>query len=125
MEYSIKEAAQHLGLTPHTLRYYEQEGLLPALKRDQHNNRIYSEGDIEWLRFIRCLRDTDMSIAEMKNFVELSLQGEHTVKERLQILQEHKRHIEEKLVEMTGFLEKINGKVAWYQGMLQQRESAR
>lgn len=118
MECSIKEAAEHVGLTVHTVRYYEQEGLLPSLKRDQHQNRVFTESDLDWLQFIRCLRDTGMSIAEMRQFVELSLEGNHTIQDRLRIMQNHKQTIEDKISEMQRFLQKIEGKIAWYQTKL-------
>ncbi|MBC8080241.1 MAG: MerR family transcriptional regulator [Gorillibacterium sp.] len=122
MGYAIKEAAEQVGLTAHTLRYYEQEGLLPSLKRDQHKNRIFDQQDIEWLQFIRCLRDTGMPVAEMKHFAQLTLQGDHTMRDRLQILQGHKRSIEQKMAEMNRFLGKITDKAAWYESLVRQKE---
>jgi MerR family transcriptional regulator, aldehyde-responsive regulator len=119
---SIKEAAEHVGLTVHTVRYYELAGLLPPLKRDGRKNRIFFDSDIEWLQFIRCLRDTGMSISEMKHFVEISLEGDHTIKDRIRILQEHKRDIETKMEEMNRFLKKIDGKLSWYQSRMKETD---
>jgi len=124
MAYTIKEAAEQSGLTVHTLRYYEQEGLLPVLKRDERGNRVFDLGDMEWLHFICCLRDTGMPVARVKHFAELAHQGEHTMRERLQILQEHKLNTERKVEEMSGFLEKITHKTAWYESLVREKEGA-
>lgn len=91
---TIKEAAERVGLTVHTVRYYEQEGLLPFLKRDRHGKRIFEEPDLQWLGLVTCLRDTGMSIAEMRRIVELSVEGDHTIPARKEILLQHKRALE-------------------------------
>lgn len=114
MEFTIKEAAKKVGLTAHTIRYYDQEGLLPFVKRDKNGNRIFRENDVEWLLFILCLRDTGMSIEEMKHFVQLSIEGDDTVAERKRVLQRHRRSIEEKIEEMKRYLEKIDEKMNCY-----------
>ncbi|MEG6584247.1 MerR family transcriptional regulator [Dendrosporobacter sp. 1207_IL3150] len=62
MTYTIKQVSQKLDLTAYTLRYYEREGLLPFVGRDNNGNRIFNDHDIEWLILIRCLRDTGMSV---------------------------------------------------------------
>lgn len=59
---------EETGLSIHTLRYYEKEGILPAVKRSENGIRIFEEEDIEWLKFACCLRDTGMTILEMKEF---------------------------------------------------------
>lgn len=122
MEYGIKEAAEQVGLSPHTLRYYEQEGVLPYLKRDEHKNRVFEQSDMDWLHFIRCLRDTGMPVAEMKHFAQLAAEGDHTMRDRLELLQNHKRVIEQKMQEMNRLLGKITGKAAWYEALVTRKE---
>lgn len=122
MALTIKEAAEQTGLTAHTLRYYEQEGLLPELKRDERGNRLFEPSDMDWLHFICCLRDTGMPVSRVRHFAELAFQGDHTMRERLQILQEHKRATERKLEEMSGFLSKITHKAAWYEQLVREKE---
>jgi MerR family transcriptional regulator, aldehyde-responsive regulator len=114
MKWSIKEAAKHVEFTVHTVRYYEQEGLLHFVKRDQNGNRIFEKQDVEWLEFITCLRDTGMSIAEMRRIVEVSLEGDHTIPDRKLILEEHKQAMEKKLEEIKRAFEKIDHKISWY-----------
>lgn len=121
MECTIKEAARQVGLTVHTVRYYEKEGLLPTLKRDLYGNRIFERPDIQWLELITCLRQTGMSIADMRQIVELSMEGDHTIPLRKKILKEHKQAMEEKMKEINRAFKKIDEKLAWYD-MLEQRK---
>ena len=117
MVLSIKDAARVVELTPHTLRYYESEGLLPFLERDKHGHRMFSEGDIEWIQFILCLRNTGMSIREMKSFVKLYKGGDKTIPDRMDILYEHKKLIEDQLEETKWYLRNINNKIAHYEAI--------
>ncbi|MEZ0536530.1 MerR family transcriptional regulator [Caldicellulosiruptoraceae bacterium PP1] len=114
MQYSIKEVSEKTNLSAYTIRYYEQEGLLPNLERDAHGNRIFKESDVEWLLFIRCLRDTGMSITNMKRYVELNNLGDATIEDRREILLNHKKYIEAKIEELNNYLQKINHKIEWY-----------
>jgi len=77
--WTIKDVAERVGISAHTIRYYEQEGLLPSLKRDQHGNRIFEERDIEWLELVICLRETGMPIAEIRRYVDLGMEGDQTI----------------------------------------------
>lgn len=117
MGVSIKEAAKRVSMTPHTLRYYENEGLMPYLKRDEQGNRQFCESDIQWLKFVKCLRETGMSIREMRHFVDLSQQGDVSVPQRLDILYNHKKELENKLLEMEVYLSNINHKIEYYETM--------
>lgn len=56
MTVSIKQVAQESGVSEHTLRFYEKEGILPFVKRNEHGNRIYGEQNFEWIYFITSLR---------------------------------------------------------------------
>jgi DNA-binding transcriptional MerR regulator len=109
--YTIKQVSEKTSLPPHVLRYYENEGLLPGVARSRNGIRRYSENDLEWLALICCLKNTGMSIKQIKNFVELSVKGEKTLKERCELLREHKRHVEEQIKEMQKHLEKVTWKI--------------
>ncbi|MDR0668496.1 MAG: MerR family transcriptional regulator [Treponema sp.] len=109
--YTIKEVSERTSLPPHVLRYYENEGLLPGVARSRNGVRRYSEGDLEGLALVCCLKNTGMTIKQIKNFVELSLKGEGTLKQRCDLLREHKRHVEDQIGEMRKHLEKVTGKI--------------
>ena len=121
MKYTIKSVAERFALTPYTLRYYEKEGLLPFVKRDEHGNRAFAENDIEWLTLICCLRDTGMTISEIRRYVELCMEGTDKILDRRQIILEHKKAVEEKIAQMQKYLAKINAKLQYYDDLAQQK----
>lgn len=97
MELTIGEAAEKLHLSIHTLRYYEKEGLLLPVKRAENGQRLYTLGDIQWIYMIRCLRDTGMSIQNIKQYLSLFKQGSKTVSERKEFLEQYKEHIDQQI----------------------------
>jgi DNA-binding transcriptional MerR regulator len=114
MEYTIKQVAEKLDLTTYTLRYYEKEGLLPFVERDNHGHRLFHDHDIEWLMLICCLRATNMSVGDIKLYVALCLEGDQTIESRRQIIVKHKWAVEQKITEMNGCLTRINKKLGYY-----------
>ena len=119
MTYTSGEAAKKLGLTKDGLRYYEKEGLLPPIERDASGHRVYSEADLEWIFLIRCLRDTDMPIFKIKQYVSLLMEsGPQSVPERQTILKEHQAHMIEKIARHQMLLQLIEKKVSFYDEVL-------
>jgi DNA-binding transcriptional MerR regulator len=109
--YSIKQVSKSTGLPAPTLRYYEKEGLLPNISRSSGGNRRFSEEDMEALELICCLKSTGMPIKKIKEFVELSGLGKETLNTRCEMLYEHKRSVEEQIVQMQMHLKKVNCKI--------------
>jgi len=118
MEYTISKASEIVGLSSYTLRYYEKEGLLPGIKRNENGIRIYKDSDIFWIELIKCLKDTGMPISEIHRIVELSLRGEHTIPERKEILRDHKKKLEEQMEQLKICSNKIDRKIEWYNGKI-------
>ncbi len=114
MDYSIKQVSEKTNLKAHVLRYYEREGLLPFVNRSKSGIRRYSENDLEWLGLICCLKNTGMSIKQIKDFVELSMQGEETLKQRCNMLIEHKKNVETQIEEMQKHLLKVSHKIEYF-----------
>ncbi|OBZ09166.1 MerR family transcriptional regulator [Bacillus sp. FJAT-26390] len=114
MEIHIKEAADKIGLPAHTLRYYEQEGLLPYINRDENGNRIFNEADLLWLELIVCLRKTDIPLAELRAIVELTKEGDRTATQRKQIFEKHKEKMMEKQRDLDNAFIKIDLKIEYY-----------
>lgn len=113
--YSAGEVAKKLGLSKDGLRYYEKEGLLPPIERSDAGHRIYSESDVEWIFLIRCLRDTDMPIFKIKQYVSLLMQGESdSIPKRRAILKEHQKYIREKISVYQMLSQLIDKKIAYY-----------
>jgi DNA-binding transcriptional MerR regulator len=114
--YTIQEAAEEMGVSADTLRYYEKIGLLPSIQRTDNRRRIYTEEDLGWVYWLRLLRESGMSIQMMKRYVEITRAGDHTIDERCLILEEHREHLREHIEKLQGFLEKLEKKVEFYEG---------
>jgi Predicted transcriptional regulators len=117
MTVSIKQFAQESGVSEYTLRFYEKEGILPFVKRNEHGNRIYDEQNFEWIYFITSLRETGMPLSEIKRYAELFKQGDSTIPERKLMMLDHKKKAEEQLAQILKHMERINYKLALYDVM--------
>jgi excisionase family DNA binding protein len=113
--YTTGEAAKLLGVPPSTIRYYDKEGLLPFVKRSQGGMRMFSEEDLPGLRLVSCLKKAGLSIALIREFMQLPPDGEETITRRLSILEKQKKKLEEQrriLDEMEGI---VDYKIWYYQ----------
>lgn len=88
--YTMKMACEKTGLTYETLKFYCNQGLVPNVKRDSNNHRIFDDRDIAWINSLNCLRSCSMSIQEMRDFIRLCLEGPNSIPERKAILEEKK-----------------------------------
>lgn len=117
---NIAEFARQTGLTAHTLRYYEQVGLLRDVARNSANHRRYSSNDLDWVDFIKRLRATGMSLDNIKSYADLRQTGESTLKERQQLLLQHAADLEKKISRETEHLRRLEEKIQWYENQLRQ-----
>jgi DNA-binding transcriptional MerR regulator len=120
VSYTIKQISEKTGLPPHVLRYYENEGLLPSVARSLSGIRRYSDNDLEGLGLVCCLKNTGMSIKQIKSFVELSMEGDITLQQRCELLREHKKAVEEQILEMQKLLEKVTHKIEYFTGQYEE-----
>lgn len=112
--YTIKAAALHIGVAASTLRYYDKEGLLPSVERSQSGIRMFNESDLEWLRFIECLKSTGMSIKEIKQFIDLSAQGDAALEARREMFYQRKQAVEEQMAALQKTLDFVTYKCWFY-----------
>ena len=110
----IGEMANKTNLPASTLRYYEKKGLL-KVDRDKNGRRYYKESDIEWIKFIRRLKETGMLIKDIQHYSELRYVGSITIPERLQILQLHRNYVLEQQLKWTEYLQNLDDKIEFYQ----------
>ena len=123
--YSIREVSEKTGLSAHTLRYYEKEGLISGVERSQGGFRQYSDGDLERLGLICCLKNTGMSIQEIARFVQLTREGDHTLEERVNLLREHREKVLDRMAEMQKHLDKVTWKLDFFSEKLRIYEESR
>ncbi|WNS40753.1 MerR family transcriptional regulator [Paenibacillus sp. MMS20-IR301] len=116
--YSISEAAEHFNMTPHTLRYYDKEGLLPHIERNPGGKRVFKESDMEALRIIECLKSSGMPIKEIKNFIEWCSEGDSTLQQRYDMFLERKACVEAQMEELRKTMEVIDYKCSYYKTAL-------
>ena len=121
MGYAIGQFSKLTGLTGPTLRYYEQEGLL-SVQRDAAGRRVYTEQDVEWLHFIKRLKETGMPIREIRRYAQLRYQGDSTLQERLTMLEQHHQTVLEKRQKLENNLRKLEEKLTFYRQALQKEE---
>lgn len=114
MSYSIGEAAKMVGLTAHTLRFYDKEGLLPFVKKTSSGLRAFTESDIEWLKIIECLKGTGLPLKQIKQYIDWCMEGDSTIPQRLNMFIEQKKHVEEQKAKWEKHLAKINFKIKYY-----------
>lgn len=112
MSYKVTEVAKMMGVLPSTLRYYDQEGLLPNIKR-VNGIRVFEDEDFKWLRVLNCLKNTNMPIKKIKRYVDLAQEGDATLKERQQLIQEQKQNILDQIKQFQYYLQEIEYK-EWY-----------
>ncbi|REE80185.1 DNA-binding transcriptional MerR regulator [Paenibacillus taihuensis] len=114
MNYTINEVAQKFGLSAHTLRYYDKEGLLPFIERTTSGNRVFTDADLNWVALICCLKDTGMPIKEMKTYSQWATLGAETIDERKQMLTEHRLEVTRQIEKLQQNLKLIDEKIEFY-----------
>lgn len=113
--YSISEVASKLNLTVYTLRYYDKEGLLPFVERNNSGIRVFKESDIEALKVIECLKSTGMAIKEIKKFIDWCSEGDSTLHERYDMFLERKATVKAQIEELENAMTLIEHKCLYYQ----------
>lgn len=120
--YTMDEVCKKTGLTAHTLRFYEREKLLINVGRNARGFRQYSDEDMEALGMICCLKNTGMSLQDIARFMELSREGDQTLRERCELLKKHRANVLARMEEMQRYLDKVTWKVGYYSQKLEEFE---
>jgi DNA-binding transcriptional MerR regulator len=116
--YSIGEFAEILGVTPSTLRYYEQEGLLTP-RRNKNNLREFTDYDIGWAQFLLHLKGSGMSVTELKKYTKWRSMGDETIPDRLDLLEKRKHLVELEMQALQQNLDILNRKIEFYNDQLE------
>lgn len=118
MGYSIGEAAKLLNINESTIRYYDKEGLLPFLNRSKSKIRKFNDNDIRYLKLIECMKKANMSIKDIKTYIELSLKGDSTIKERLNLFLKQKELVNKQIEDLKETLNVLEYKCWYYETAL-------
>lgn len=110
MYYTVSEIAKKINISPHTLRFYSKEGLLPFVDRSESGIRMFKKEDFEWLFIIDCLKKTGMPIKEIKQFIDWCFAGDATINQRLEMFKERQEIVEKQIVELQEALDVIKYK---------------
>ncbi|MCE4943525.1 MerR family transcriptional regulator [Streptomyces albulus] len=122
--YTISEVAAFTGLKAHTLRWYEQIGMLPQVERSHTGQRLFRNRDLDWLAFVTKLRLTGMPVADMVRFAELVQGGEATYGERRAILRQSRQEVAARIAELQDTLAVLDAKIDFYAGAPEAPERA-
>lgn len=114
--FTVKEAAEIMGISPHALRFYDNEGLLPTLSR-QNKRRLFTYEDLEWVHNIQCWRATGMPLSEIRRYIELAREGDSTIDERYDMILKQRDRAVEEVKAAKQRVKILQRKVMWYQDL--------
>lgn len=117
--YTMKDVCKKTNMSYETLKYYCNEGLVPNVKRDKNNYRVFNDNDVAWIKSLSCLKQCGMGINEMKLYVKLCLKGQSSIPERKIILEQKRELLLERLQEINESIDYINTKQQFYDDVLE------
>ena len=118
MIYTMLQVCKETGMTYQALKFYCNEGLVPNVKRDKNNRRVFDERDVAWISNLTCLKKCGMSIQEMKAYLALCLQGESTIPQRKEMLARKQEALRETMRELQDSIAYIDWKQNFYDEVL-------
>ncbi len=118
MLFTMKAVCEKTGMTYETLKFYCNQGLVPHVKRDAGNRRVFDERDVAWIESLGCLKRCGLSIQEMRYYVQLCLQGEASIPERKKILAQKRQALVEQIAQLQGAVAYVDQKQAFYEDVL-------
>lgn len=116
--YMIKDVTERLNMTVHTIRHYTNAGLVPNLSHDENGNRLFDDESLNWLTAARFLRESGLTIAEIKHYFDLCLEGDTSIQERYNILVKLKKQTDAELKLIKERAKCITEKVNHYKYIL-------
>ena len=120
-KYTVKDVAKIMNISAHTVRYYDNEGLIPFVSRTESNIRMFSDYDISWFRIIHCLRATDLSISNVKKYIDLCLKGDKTIPQRAEIIFAQEKKLKDNLKNLQSQMKILQKKKKYYTELLKKK----
>lgn len=118
MLYTMKQACREVGMTYEALKFYCNQGLVPNVKRDKNNYRVFDERDIAWIKGLTCLKRCGMSLEDMKLYLALCLKGRSSIPERKEILAKQRDMLVERMKSLQEDINYIDWKQSYYDDVL-------
>ena len=116
--YTMKDVCRETGMAYETLKFYCNEGLIPNVKRNQNNYRVFDDRDVAWIKSLSCLKNCGMSIQEMREYIDLCLKGAASIPERKVILAKKREMLLIKMAEVQECIDYIDNKQLFYDDVL-------
>lgn len=116
--YTMKDACKQVNMPYETLKFYCNEGLIPNIKRDKNNYRIFDDNNIAWIKSLTCLKNCGMSLQEMKEYLALCLEGPSTIQKRKIILDKKRKDLLKKAADLQKSIDYIDWKQSFYDDVL-------
>ncbi len=117
--YTIKEVAEKMGVSEHTLRFWAKSGFFPFVKRNENNIRMFSEDDLNWVKIVKCLRSVGTENKAIKKYIDLCIVGDSTISERYKIIQATKQKALQQMEELKKQLDLLDFKEKFYQNLIE------
>lgn len=119
MSYSIGEVSKLTGLSVPTLRYYDKEGLIPNINRNENGLRDFTEQDLGTINIVTCIKGAGASIREIKEYMDLCKLGDSTLEARKQFFIEKKRDVEEQMKHLSEIIKTVEMKIKYYEDAIE------
>ena len=116
--YTIKEVAEKMEVSEHTLRFWAKSGFFPFVTRDKNNIRMFSEDDLNWVKIVKCLRSVGTESKLVKRYVDLCIVGDSTIPERYEIIKATKEKALQQMEELNKQLEMLDYKEDYYKNLI-------
>lgn len=116
--YTMMQVCHEANMNYEALKFYCNQGLIPNVKRDRNNRRVFDDHDLAWIKDLVCLKKCGMSIQEMKDYLALCLQGPGTIPQRKVMLKEKQQALREQIAELNDCIDFIDWKQGFYDDVL-------
>lgn len=116
--YTIKEVAEKMDVSEHTLRFWAKSGFFPFVKRNENNIRQFSENDLDWVKIVKCLRSVGTENKAIKKYIDLCIIGDSTIKERYEIIRATKEKAGQQMEELKKQLDLLEFKEKFYMNLI-------
>lgn len=120
---NVIEFSRRVGVSPHTIRYYEKIGLLGDIQRLANGHRYFSEKDVKWIEFVQRLKDIGMPLEQIHWYAEMRAQGDSTISARQQLLYRHAQQLKKSIAAQQQHLNRLNDKIALYQSAIDEKKA--